>query len=145
MDCLKHTVCKLIHRIGYRGGSLLMFALVDFAFGFSYLFPAPAQKRSPGIQFLQSVAPLWLWGALWTAAGVVCLVNAFKIHDRIGFAAAIGIKVLWGLVYFVGVIVGVDRAWLSVALWLCLAGFVALISNWPEPTRFPHTLSPPQE
>lgn len=135
---------RLVRRIGYRGGSLLMFAFIDLAFAFSYLYPAPAHRRSQGILFLESIAPLWVWGILWGAAGIACLINAFRVHDRVGFAAAMSIKVLWGTLYLLaGIFVGVDRAPLSSALWFGLAGFLALLSSWPEPTRVPRTIRPP--
>ena len=128
---------SLAHRIwlqlGRRGVCLLMFAFLDFAFAVSYFFPVPEISRSSSVVFISHIAPLWAWGALWLGVGIVLLVNAFMINDRIGYAFAVGIKVLWALQYTVAIFYGVQRAWLSAALWAAIAGWVAVISTWPEP------------
>jgi hypothetical protein len=132
-------VRQLAHRlwchVGRRGTSLLFFAFLDFMFALSYYFPAPGIRRSSGVHFLASIAPLWLWGTLWTVVGAILVVHAFKVNDKIGFAFAAGIKVLWATIYTIGIFFGVERAWLSAALWLAIAGWLAVISTWPEPPR----------
>ncbi len=123
---------RLWTTIGRRGVSLLVFAFLDFSFGASYFFPAPEIRRSQGVLFLASIAPLWVWGALWTVVGVVLVVNAFLRNDKIGFACAAGIKVFWSLMYVIAAFAGVERAWLSAALWAAIAGWLAVIATWPE-------------
>lgn len=121
-------------RIGRRGAALLYFGVLDVVYAFSLFLPAPEQRRSSAIRFLAEVAPLWLWGVAWSVAAVLCLVCVFRVNDRVGFAAAISIKMLWGTLYLVGwLVAGVERAWLSATLWLCLAGFIGIIASWPEP------------
>lgn len=130
---------------------MLFFALLDIIYSYSLANPPPQARQNSGLLFIQSIAPLWAWSALWGVVGVVCLVNAFRISDRYGFAAAIGIKVLWGLVYVAGMFAGLDRAYVSATVWLCLAGWVAIISTWPEPpdlravsAPLPSTMPPPE-
>lgn len=123
--------------LGFRGSALLFFAVLDFVIGFSYLCPPPLQRQTPGLRYLAELAPLWVWGWLWLAVGVICLLFAFRRHDKVAFAAAIGVKILWGGLYIGGVFAHLERAYVSAGLWLCIAGFVAIISAWPEPDRFP--------
>jgi uncharacterized membrane protein HdeD (DUF308 family) len=83
--------------------------------------------------FLSLVAPLHFWGSLWIVAGAVLLVFAFKVKDRVGFAVAIFIKILWGSMFFAAwVFADVDRGYLSAAIWLSFAGVVAIVATWPD-------------
>lgn len=120
-------------RVGRRGAALLMFAFIDAVYSYSFLNPTPEQRRFTALRFLADIAPLWFFGLLWGAAGIVCFVSAFRRHDRWGFAAAMGIKVLWGLLFVWAAAAGVSRAYVSAALWLAVAGWVGIISTWPEP------------
>lgn len=124
---------NLRFRIGRRGASLLFFALLDIIYCISLLFPPKEAQTNPTFVFIKSVAPLGLWAALWAAAGILCLRDAFRASDKVGFAAAIAIKVLWGLLFIAGMFLHVERAYVSATIWLCLAGWVAIISSWPEP------------
>lgn len=123
-------------RIGFRGSALLFFAVLDGVFAFSYFNPPPEQRQAASLRYVADVAPLWFWGALWGAVGLLCLICAFRRHDKTAFAAAIAVKILWGGLYLSGAFVAhLERAYVSAGLWLCIAGFVAIISAWPEPAR----------
>lgn len=126
---------RLWSHVGRRGSALLFFCFLDFVYAYSLFNPAPEIRRSPTATFLNEVVPLWVWGCIWLAAGIVCGVQAFSQRDRYGFAAAMAIKVLWGLIYLMLAFAGFERAYVSAALWLCLAGWVAIISTWPEPSQ----------
>ncbi len=121
--------------IGRRGAALLFFAFLDFVYSFGLFNPAPEVRRTPTVLFVESVLPLWVWAIMWLAAGICCLVDAFRRNDKVGFAAAIAIKTLWGLLFVVAMVAGLERAYLSAALWLVLAGWVGIIATWPEDTR----------
>lgn len=125
----------LWERVGRRGSTLLMLAFIDAVYSYSLFNPAPGTLRTPAYLFLSSLAPLWMYGTLWAAAGLACFICAFLRTDRWGFAAAMAIKVLWGLLYVLAMFVGVSRAYISVALWLGIAGWVYVVSTWPEPPR----------
>jgi hypothetical protein len=120
-------------RVGRRGAALLFFALLDIIYAFSLFSPPAEARRSPTLHYVAAVLPLRVWSVLWLGTGIVCLVNAFRVSDRVGFAAAIAIKMIWGMLFVGGVFVHLDRAYVSAAIWLCLAGWVAIISTWPEP------------
>jgi hypothetical protein len=125
--------------IGRRGASLLFLALLDLVFGFSLAAPAPEALRSPTAVFISGVAPLWFWALLWTTVGLLCLVGAFIHRDRVAFAAAVSVKVLWGSLYLAGWATGgLDRGWAAAVIWLPMAAWIAIISGWPEkPPRRP--------
>lgn len=123
----------VVHRVGHRGAALLFFALLDGVYAFSLLQPPAGGQLNASLAFMQNIAPFPVWGALWASAGVVCLASTFLVNDRWGFAAAMLIKVLWGVLYVYGALVGVDRAYLGAVVWLCLAGWVGVIASWPEP------------
>ncbi len=119
-------------RIGRRGAALLFFSLLDLIYAYSLFNPAPEVRRSAGLLYLQSLLPLWAWGIAWGGAGIACLIGAFMKSDKWSFACAIGVKSLWGFIYLGAALVGLERAYLSAAIWLCLAVWVAIIASWPE-------------
>lgn len=124
----------LRRRVGRRGAALLFFAFLDIVYCHGLIFPPRGLADQPSFKFLASVMPLWAWGALWGLAGVACLVFAFRRYDMIGFAAAMAIKVLWGLVFLLGAFMaGLERGLVSATIWLALAALVALLGSWPEP------------
>lgn len=123
----------LVCRIGRRGAALLFFAFLDVVYSLSLYFPAPAVKQTPSIAFVEAVAPLPMWATMWAIAAVLCFVSAFRTNDKVGFSAAILMKVLWGLLFVAASFAHIERAWVSAGIWLCLAGWVAIIASWPEP------------
>ncbi len=121
--------------IGRRGTCLVFFAVLDLVYGLSLWRPAPAAAQAPATRLLAAIMPLSWWGALWFVVGVVCLVGAF-VHraDRVAFAAAAGIKTLWGTVFLFGWIgAGLERGWVASVVWLAFAAFVMVLAGWPEP------------
>lgn len=120
--------------IGHRGACLLFLGLLNVTFGWGLIDPSAETRRAATYQFVASVLPLWTLGALWLGSGLLCLVCAFLMNDRLGFASAITCYMIWGLVnVMAGVLLGVNRAGVSATIWLCLAGWVAIIATWPEP------------
>lgn len=111
---------------------MLFFALLDLVYATS-LLGAPS---SGPYRFLAAMLPLAAWSALWAAVGLLCAIQAFLPSDRAAFAAAMLIKVVWGMVQLIGWAVGdLDRGYVGAAVWLALAAFVHVIAGWPEPTR----------
>lgn len=123
----------LRERVGRRGVSLLFFALLDLVYAASLAAPPAEARASPFLRVAAGLMPLPAWAVLWAVVGLVCLVSAFRVRDRVGFGGAIALKVLWGTVYVVAAFQHVPRAYLGAAIWLCLAAWVAIISTWPEP------------
>lgn len=121
-------------RLGRRGCALGFFAFLDLVYCWALLFPSETARRTDPLVYLAGVLPLWVWAILWGSVGVTCLVFAFRWEDSPGFAAAIGLKVLWGLMYLGGwLFADLERGYVSAAIWLAFAAFVGLLAGWPEP------------
>jgi hypothetical protein len=134
---------RVARQLGRRGASLLFFALLAGVFAYTLIFHPPpfssvTTSAAGDVEFMRSIAPLPVFGALWAVASVVCLVNAFLVHDRWGFAAAIAILAAWGSVWMYGAFLGVDLALVRALVWLAFAAWVGAVSTWPEP---PESLS----
>ena len=122
----------LRHRVGRRGACLLFFALLDAIYAAS-LTSAPA---SDTYQFLDSLMPLTWWAGVWACVGGMCVIQAFQHTDRVAFAAASALKVVWGLAQLIGWAFGdIPRGYVAATIWLALAAFVQVIAGWQEPSR----------
>lgn len=131
---MRRAARALRHRVGHRGATLIFFGLLDLIYCASLLYPPRQESRSEALIWLAGILPLWAWGLSWGVVGVSCLWYAPRRRDHVGFAAAIGLKVLWGLVSLAGWLVGgVDRGFVASAVWLGFAYVVAVIASWPEP------------
>lgn len=116
-------------RLGHRGECLLFFGGLDLVYAWSMLTSDPNMNAT--YRWFNSIGPgLDAWAALWAFVGVTCIYHAFHRYDRFGFAAAIGIKMIWGLFSAIGTTAGITFG--SVGIWLGLAGLVWRISGWAE-------------
>lgn len=122
----------LIHRIGRRGGSLLFLALVDLVYGASLLIPDAPTAKNPLYIYLTRLAPLGVWGLAWAAVGTVMVIQAFAVDDRFAFGVGAFWKLLWGVLSLGAWGDGVPRAYVGAVIWIAFAGFVVLLSGWPE-------------
>jgi hypothetical protein len=128
------VVRPLLRRIGRRGSALLFFAFLDLVYAYSLAAPTAEARRTVTLAYIAYVAPLWAWSVLWGLVGAICLVQAFISHDRVAFSATMGLKVLFGLTVLSGWLAGaIERGYVGAAIWLALAGWVYIISTWPEP------------
>jgi hypothetical protein len=125
-------LCRIRHRVGVRGEFLLALALIDLVQCYRLTLPSAETLASTTTQFLAAVAPLPVWGAIWGAVGVICLVQAFMASDRYAFAAASMLKVGWSLVHIAAWAWGVSQAWWSVVIWLVFARVVHILARTPE-------------
>lgn len=125
-------VQTLTQRVGRRGAALLFFALLDVIYSVSLLSAPPGGPY----RFLASMLPMAVWASLWGMVGLLCAAQAFMRTDRLAFAAAALIKVVWGVVQLLGWLIGdLDRGYVSAVVWLAFSAFVAVIAGWPEPAR----------
>ncbi|GII84610.1 hypothetical protein Ssi03_26000 [Sphaerisporangium siamense] len=119
----------LKHRVGRRGATLCVFAVLDLGYA-GVLLTAPA---TGSYLFLAALLPLPFWAGIWAAIGVLCAVQAWMHADRIAFTAASLIKVVWGMVHLAGWALGVlPRGWVLAIFFLVFAALVAVIAGWPE-------------
>ncbi|TYB45900.1 PAS domain S-box protein [Nonomuraea sp. PA05] len=127
------NLTRVLHRIGRRGASLAFVGLLCLAIAASLAFPPAEQRASPGYTALAAIAPLGAWALAWCATGALCLVQMFLRSDRIAFAAATALLLLYGLVYLISTFNGDNpRGWVGAAVWLAFGGWIALIATWPE-------------
>lgn len=120
--------------LGKRGRVLLYFGALDLVYAFSLAAPDEVTRESPFFIWLAEIGSPWAWFWAWAGVGLVCLWQAFCRSDRAGYAAAISLKIAWGVVCLGGWLFGdVERGYVSAAIWLGLAYFVGNISSWPEP------------
>lgn len=111
----------------------MFLTILDLLYALSLAFPPAEARRSASVRFISEVAPLWGWALLWLIVGVVCAIGAFSRKDQFAFSAAMGLKVLWGVIFTLGwLLAHVERGWVSGVIWLAFAGFVWLIGSWPE-------------
>jgi PAS domain S-box-containing protein len=127
------AITRILHRVGRRGASLAFIGLLSQAIAASLAFATPEQRSAPGYAVLASVAPLIAWALVWCATGLLCLVQVFLRSDRIAFAAATALFLLYGLLYLVSTFTGANpRGWVGAAVWLAFGSWIALIATWPE-------------
>ncbi|GAA4934479.1 PAS domain S-box-containing protein [Nonomuraea thailandensis] len=124
---------RVLHRIGRRGASLAFVGLLCLAIAASLAFPPAGQAATPSYAVLAAIAPLDAWALAWAATGALCLVQMFLRSDRVAFAAATALLLLYGLVYLISTFTGDNpRGWVGAAVWLAFGGWIALIATWPE-------------
>jgi predicted branched-subunit amino acid permease len=131
--------------VGKRGRVLLFFGLLDLVYAVSLAAPGAQSRTNPFFIWLAQIAPWWVWAVFWAAVSALCLWNAFRRRDAVGFAAAIALKVCWGIVSLGAWVFGdVERGYVSAAIWLGLAWLVGVLAGWPEPgdSRGPTWISP---
>lgn len=120
--------------VGKRGRVLLFFGALDLIYAVSLAAPDTATRAGTLFGWLASIAPLWAWSVAWSTVGAILLWQAFCRRDQIGFAAAIGLKIFWGIACLGGWLFGgIERGYVSAAIWLGLAYMVSVIAGWPEP------------
>jgi hypothetical protein len=120
-------------RVGRRGLSLLFFGTLDLIYAFSLINPDRESRHGAFLTAIAGVAPLWVWATLWGTTGLICLWYACQRRDRVGFTAAIFLKVTWAMTCMSAWLFGgAERGYVAAAIWAAAAGFVWVIATWPE-------------
>lgn len=113
---------------------LLFFGSFDLVYAVSLAVPDAETRGGSLFTWLADIAPLWAWAAAWAAVGLVLLWQAFCRRDSIGYAAAIGLKIGWGVVCLgAWLFGGNDRGYVSAAIFVGLAYVVSVLAGWAEP------------
>jgi CHASE2 domain-containing sensor protein len=123
-----------VPHLGKRGRVLLFFGALDLVYAVSLAAPDARTRSAPLFVWLTHIAPLSVWAATWGVVGVLCLWQAWCRRDQIGYAAAIALKIAWGIVCLGGFLFGgIERGYVSAAIFLGFAYVIAVISGWAEP------------
>ncbi|MCA2183519.1 PAS domain S-box protein [Nonomuraea cavernae] len=130
---IRRAVVRVLRRIGRRGASLAFVGLLGLAIAASLEFVPVEQLGTPAYATLSAVAPLKVWALVWGLTGALCLVQMFMRSDRVAFAVATALLLLYGLIYLISTFTGDNpRGWVGGAVWLAFGGWIALIATWPE-------------
>lgn len=121
---------------------LLFFAILDFIVGSSLINPGtrPADDVAATYRVVTQLAPYPVWGGIWVAVGLVCLVQAWMKRDAAAFALAIGLKVAWSACFATAYLLHPHvafRGWYSALVWASFAAAVGVMAGWPEPLEAP--------
>jgi hypothetical protein len=126
----------LLRKIGRRGSFLLFLGLLDVIYAYGLFRAEHAAARSQTQDAAARVLPLSVWAGLWLVVGLIVVFFAFRREDRVGFAAAVVIKVMWGVNMLIAwLLAGLHQGYLSATVWLSFALIAYLVSTWPEPAR----------
>jgi hypothetical protein len=121
-------------RLGYRGAFLLFLAAIDVVYGWFLVNPTPEQTRTSQFVWRDHIMPTEAWGVIWLTVAFILAVSAFLKQDRIGYAAAIALKLGWAFIAAVAALSGsVQGGWSSVAIWGGFAGLTIMESGRAEP------------
>jgi hypothetical protein len=127
MSRLRWIKSKALYTVGHRGAFLLLLGLAFIAYGLGVAF-TDFFNRYPYI-----FVPWELWAWIWVATGITCLIGAFRFVDRMSFAIASCVSCLWAAKWFyVELHLPSSGTWTTGALWLVIAGIIAIVSTWPE-------------
>jgi hypothetical protein len=124
---------SIVVRVGRRGSYLLFLAFLDLIYGWSLISIANPLLHHIDLGF----SPV-IWGIIWVVVGVVCLIEAFAILDRLAFTMAVLLKFLWGTTMLLSWALTTTNplGWISGSVFLAFSAATAVISFWPEQRRF---------
>lgn len=125
---------KLGGRVGRRGLALLFFGMLDLAIAYGIFtiddYPLAVATSYAG---QAAIVPLNAWAWIWSITGAICVAQAFAKHDRAAFVLGAGVKMGWAGGFVIGFFFfDIQRAWLSMVIYLAFSGFVLMISGWQE-------------
>lgn len=140
---LGRRIAHRLHLVSMRGWGVLMVAgVASIVRGWAYFGPASPNRTPSQLTFVEQFAPLWAYGVLWLAVGVVSVIVVLVGQAQRGaraagvvlphaLAAAVTLNALWSMSYLWAQVQGVPRAYLtgvsyaSIALSLYLIGRLA--------------------
>jgi hypothetical protein len=118
-------------RMGRRGATLFVLGVADVIYGAS-LISSPGVSPNSTMLWFDQLGPMWLWTGLWWMTAVACFANVTRHDDRLGFAAALGIKISWMIVCLAGWLAGAVGLG-AVGVFFGLTCIVVINGGWPEP------------
>ncbi|MFI6491202.1 hypothetical protein [Streptomyces sp. NPDC050564] len=132
----RRIVRRLSRLLGRRGAILLCYGVVWAIIGYGQITaPAPDLR---GLRLLLQTMPLYVWGWLWVASGLIAIVSAWLPPERDwpGFLALPLMVLPWTASYLIAWIIGdFPRGWLASVVWGAIAAPVLVVAGWREPAR----------
>lgn len=133
---MRRPIRRLGNRIGFRGATLLLLAVVDFAYGRTFIAPDPGQVSvnrylAQSIPWADPGTAMWVWACLWWAVGAACLVGAFLHFDWWAYGAAVSLKGAYIAAIIIGGTKGMPNStarsivWGGIACWVLIEAFRA--------------------
>lgn len=90
---------SLIARPDRRDNYLLGKGILSVFVGYAYtVAPVPRASRN-ALSTATELVPLWVYGALWIAAGAYCIVAAYVPRNIGGFRVSVIMPAVWGSLY----------------------------------------------
>jgi len=132
----RRIVRRLSRQLGRRGAILLCYGVVWSIIGYGQITAPQPDLR--GLRLLLQTMPLYVWGWLWVASGLIAIASAFlpQGKDWVGFLALPLIVLPWTVSYLLAWIVGdFPRGWLAAVVWGAIAAPVLVVAGWGEPPR----------
>ena len=112
-------------RVGYRGAFLACIGVYDLFYGLYLAVGGPIEH--------EPLIPEQAWGIIWIACGLFLCIGAFIRHDAIFWAAAILIKMVWGLEFLrLDLFAHIPDDWIRCCYWMAFAAAIAVAAYWPE-------------
>lgn len=130
-----------------------LYGLLAVIFGLSYtsLLTEPLPPP-PGLDLITNVFPIWVWGSVWIAAGVLGIlaaINTRRWEFRIAFNVLVWLEMMWCFSYLihgsfnpgaVGSLLGSHEYVLAVIFAFGAVGLIGIIQLLapmpPVPSRF---------
>lgn len=125
---MRRRITTAARRVGRRGASLAFFALLHIAIAISLQQVPDAAAR------LYVISPD-IWSTCWAVTAGICLAGIVLTRfDAVAFAASMSMMVAWSVLSFhVYWVHPTATGWLGPIVWFAFAGFIWVISGWPEP------------
>lgn len=125
----------MLHRPDRRDGYLLLKGCMSLFLGYAYAVAHVPRTTRTSLSTMTHTVPLEVFGLLWVAAGLYCIVSAFLPRKIGGFAVGVFMPFVWGLVYLFCWLNGdPGRGWVSAGIFWSIAGAMYLASGLIDPT-----------
>jgi hypothetical protein len=127
-------MASLFHRPDKRDWFLILIGALSLLIGYGYILAAtPPSVRNP-LTLALKIMPLWVWGAVWVAAGLYCIFAGLTDRRVGGFTIAPAMPIMWGVWYLLGWLDGdAPRGWITTGIFWALAGAVISVAGLTDP------------
>lgn len=126
------------YRARFRGSFLLILGLAEIPYGIGMLLASQTARPLrwwPGSVRSLAGLPLDFWGWLWIGLGTALIATCWMARDRIQFAVAISVNLIWTMfAIYRGIRPPNDPgAWAPGSIYLGITCALILIASWPDP------------